>query len=84
MEKLTLREKLVKTPKINKVLIGREKIKIEGKTRQIAENKQTFDLSGKIEIEGKNRQNAENKQTFSLWKLMISIPHILDFHIPTF
>ena len=42
-----------------------------GKTRQIAENKQTFDLSGKIEIEGKNRQNAENKETFSLWKLMI-------------
>ena len=40
---------------------------MEGKTRksrQNAENKQTFDLSGKVEIEGKNRQNAENKQTF--------------------
>ena len=46
------------------------KIKIEGKirkTRQNAENKQTFDLTGKIEIEGKTRQNAENKQTFGLF-----------------
>ena len=33
------------------------------KIRRNAENKQTFDLSGKIEIEGKTRQNAENKQT---------------------
>ena len=36
------------------------------KTRQNAENKQTFGLTYKIEIEGKTRQNAENKQTFSL------------------
>ena len=36
------------------------------KTRQNAENKQTFDLTGKIEIEEKTRQNAENKQTFDL------------------
>ena len=28
--------------------------KIEGKSRQNSENKQTFDLSGKIEIKGKN------------------------------
>ena len=43
------------------------KIEVEGeKTRQIAENKQTFDLSGKIEIKGKTRQNTENKQTFGL------------------
>ena len=34
------------------------------KTCQNAENKQTFDLTGKIEIEGKTRQNAESKQTF--------------------
>ena len=40
---------------------------MEGKTRQTAENKQTFYLTGKIEIEGKSgktRQNAKNKQTF--------------------
>ena len=30
------------------------------KTRQTAENKLTFDLSGKIEIEGKSRQKTEN------------------------
>ena len=36
------------------------------KSRQNAENKQTFDLSVEIEIEGKTRQNAENKQTFSI------------------
>ena len=29
------------------------------KTRQTAENKLTFDLSGKIEIEGKSRQISE-------------------------
>ena len=29
------------------------------KIRQNAENKQTFDLSGKIEIEGKSRQTSE-------------------------
>ena len=40
------------------------KIKIEEKTRQNAENKQTFDLTGKIEYDGKTRQNEENKQTF--------------------
>ena len=37
------------------------KIEIEGKSRQNAENKQTFHLTEKIEIEGKSRQNAENK-----------------------
>ena len=36
------------------------------KTRQNAENKQTFDLTEKNEIEGKTCQNAENKQTFHL------------------
>ena len=36
-------------------------IRVE-KTRQNAENKQTFDLTGKIEIVRKTRQNAENKQ----------------------
>ena len=36
------------------------------KTRQNAENKQTFDSTGKIQIEGKTRQNAESKQTFGL------------------
>ena len=39
---------------------------MRGKTRQNAENKQTFDLTGKIEIEVKTRQNAENRQTFDL------------------
>ena len=38
-----------------------------GKTRQMAENKQTIILNdGKIEIEGKIRQTAENKQTFAI------------------
>ena len=36
-------------------------IEFEGKTRQTAENKQTFDFTGKIEIEGKTRQNVENQ-----------------------
>ena len=36
------------------------------KSRQIAENKQTFGLTGEIEINEKTRQNAENKQTFGL------------------
>ena len=40
------------------------KIEIGEKTRQNAENKQTFHLNGKIEIREKTRQNAENKQTF--------------------
>ena len=31
------------------------KIESEGKPRQNAENKQTFDLSGKIEIEGEKK-----------------------------
>ena len=39
------------------------KLKLRGKTRQNAGNKQTFDFTRKIEIEGKTRQNAENKQT---------------------
>ena len=42
------------------------KIEIEGKSRQNAVNKQTFDLTGKIEIVGKSCQIAENKQTFDL------------------
>ena len=38
-------------------------------TRQNAENKQAFDLTGKIEINEKTRQNAKSKQTFDLnWK----------------
>ena len=37
---------------------------MHSKTRQNAENKQTFDMTGKIEIDEKTRQNAENKQTF--------------------
>ena len=36
---------------------------MEEKTRQNAENKQTFDLRAKIWNWGKSRQNAENKQT---------------------
>ena len=36
------------------------------KSRQNAENKQTFDLTGKIKIDEKTRQNTENKQTFDL------------------
>ena len=36
------------------------------KTRQFAENKQTFDLTGKIETKGKTRQNSKNKQTLDL------------------
>ena len=35
------------------------------KTRQTAENKQTFVLTGKINWR-KTRQNAENKHTFDL------------------
>ena len=44
--KLKLRENLVKTLKINKLLIRQKKLKIdmEGKSRQNTENKQTFDL----------------------------------------
>ena len=34
------------------------------KTRQNAENKQTFGLKWKTEINEKTRQNVENKQTF--------------------
>ena len=41
-------------------------IKIEGKSRQNVENKQTFELTEKFEIEGKTRQHAENKQTLDL------------------
>ena len=45
--KLNLREKLVKTSKINLILL--EKLNLfEGKTCQNAENKQTFDLTRKI------------------------------------
>ena len=36
------------------------------KTRQNAENKQTFDLTAKIEIDEKTRQSGENKQTLNL------------------
>jgi len=62
-------KKLVKTLKVNKLLIRRHKItnlKIDEKTRLNTENKQTFDLTSKIEIDEKTRQNAENKQTFHL------------------
>ena len=41
-------------------------MKLRGETRQNAENKQTFGLTGKIEINEKTRQNSENKQTFDL------------------
>ena len=50
-------KKLVKTPKINKLLIRRLdvtksqiEIEIDEKTRQNAENKQTFDLSGNLKL----------------------------------
>ena len=42
------------------------KLSVEWKSRQTAENKQTFDLSRKIDIEGKSRQTVENKQTFGI------------------
>ena len=42
------------------------KLKFRGKSRQNAENKQTFDLTAKIGINEKIRQNTENKQTFNL------------------
>ena len=42
------------------------KIEIGEKTCQNAENKQTFDFTGKIGIDEKTCQNAENKQTFGL------------------
>ena len=37
---------------------------IGGKTRQNAENKQTFDLTAIFGINEKTCQNAENKQSF--------------------
>ena len=46
-EKLKLRGKLVKTLKINKLLILIGKIEFEKKTRQKVKNKQTFDFDGK-------------------------------------
>ena len=49
-----------KTLKINKLLDLKGKIEINEKTRQNAEDKQTFGLTGKIEIDEKTRQNAEN------------------------
>ena len=61
------------------------KIEIERKTRQNAENKQTFDLTGKIEIEGKTRQNAENKQTFDLTRKNTAlINKMKDFSTPIY
>ena len=58
---MKLMKKLVKTPKINKLLIRRLdvtksqiEIEIDEKTRQNAENKQTFDLTSKIEMSDKN------------------------------
>ena len=36
------------------------------KTRQNAENKQTFGLTRKLKLSGNICQNAENKQTFHL------------------
>ena len=41
--------------------MGKIENELRGKSRQNAENRQTFDLTGKIEIEGKTRQNAKNK-----------------------
>ena len=53
----------------NKLLRLRGKVEIDGKARQNAENKQTFDLTRTIEIEErKTRQNAENKQTFDVMR----------------
>ena len=50
----------------------RWKIGIVEKTRQNAENKQTFESTAKIEIEEKTCQNAENKHTLDLtWKIEI-------------
>ena len=51
-------EKLVNALKINKsfAFTGKIGIDVKGKTRQNAENKQTFDLNEKIGIEGKTRQ----------------------------
>ena len=45
--------KLVKSLKINKLLIRSEKLKLREKTRQNTENKQTFDLNGKIKLRKK-------------------------------
>ena len=39
---------------------------LRGKTRENAENKQTFGLPGKFETNEKTRQNIENKQTCHL------------------
>ena len=47
-------------------MLWNEKLKLCRKSRQNAENKQTFVLTGKIEINEKTRQNAENKQTCDL------------------
>ena len=52
--------------KINKLGL-KWKIENEEKSRQNAENKQTFGLTGKIEKKNeKSRQKAENKQTLGL------------------
>ena len=56
--KLNLREKLVKTLKVNKLDLTEKnkKSKLRGKVRktcQNAENKQTFELTGKNEIDEK-------------------------------
>jgi len=50
---------------ISEFLTFEFRFKNNEKTRQNAENKRTFDLTGKIETR-KNRQNAENRQTFDL------------------
>ena len=49
------------------------KIEINEKTRQSAENKQTFDLTAKIEFEGKTRQNFKGKSPTLLLKLSIRL-----------
>ena len=40
-----------------------------GKSRQNAENKQTFGLTGKIEIDEKSRSNVENKQMTGIFRV---------------
>ena len=38
--------------------------KMKKKSRQNAENKQTFDFRGRMKLREKSRQNTKNKQTF--------------------
>ena len=60
-------KKLVKTLKINKLLIPQEKLKLRGKTRQNAQNKQTFDLTGKDEmLKHSNSKRETGKYSYFL------------------